>query len=165
MNDPLMAYFWPDAARRVRALPLFWHARVEARRRAGIVDTVSDGDGLAAVVLWEQPGISPPMAKPFSLIRSLGVAAPRALAASGRIEKLRPATPHLYVAVAATAARARGKRLVSELLRARIAAADSDVFAVATNPASVAVAEHMGFRATGDLPIGAAVLRGMLLSK
>lgn len=163
-DDPLMSYFWPDPVRRRRALPLFWHSRVEARRRAGIVDSVADEQGVRALVLWERPGVTPPMAEPLSLIRALGTAAPRALAASRRIEALRPHTPHLYLAAAATAPRARGQGIGSELVRDRIKAAAADVFAVTTNANSANIAEHMGFVPTGEVVIGEAVLRGMLLT-
>ncbi|WP_067813554.1 N-acetyltransferase [Nocardia inohanensis] len=163
IDDPLMAYFWPEPKRRQRALPLFWHSRVEARRRAGIVDTASDGEGVTTVLLWERPGCSVPMAEPVSLIRALGAAAPRALAASRRIESLRPATPHLYLAVGAALPRARGKGVTSRLVRARIDAADIDVFVVATNPVSAAMAEHAGFHTTQELVLeNGATLRGML---
>lgn len=164
-DDALMSYFWPDPVRRARALPLFWSSRVEARRRAGIVESAGDAEGLAALVLWEKPGVTPPMAEPLSLIRGLGTAIPRALAASRRIEELRPKTPHLYIAVAASLPRARGKGLVSELLKPHIEGSDVDVFAVTTNPTSAAITKHMGFEVTGELVIGDAVLRGALLSK
>lgn len=163
MDDPLIVYFWPEVERRRRALPLFWDSRVEARRRAGIVDTASDGEGMTTVLLWERPGRRVPMAKPFGLIRALGSAAPRALAASRRIESLRPATPHLYLAVGAALPRARGKGVTAELVRARIDRSDVDVFVVATNPVSAAMAEHGGFRMTRELVLGnGARLRGMV---
>lgn len=163
MDDPLMAYFWPEPERRRRALPFFWHPRVEARRRAGFVDTASDSEGVTTVLLWERPGRHVPMSKPFSLIRALGSATPRALAASRRIESLRPATPHLYLAVGAALPRARGKGVTSELVRARIDSSEIDVFVVATNPTSAAMAEHAGFRTTRELVLNnGATLRGML---
>ncbi|MEV6769308.1 hypothetical protein AB0N05_11860 [Nocardia sp. NPDC051030] len=163
MDDPLMAYFWPEPERRRQALPLFWHSRVEARRRGGIVDTASDSEGVTTVLLWERSGVRVPMAKPLSLIRALGSAAPRALITSRRIESLRPTTPHLYLAVGAAVPRARGKGLTSEMVRARIDNADTDVFVVATNPTSAAMAEHAGFRETQNLVLGnGTTLRGML---
>ncbi|MFI1913813.1 hypothetical protein [Nocardia sp. NPDC020380] len=163
MDDPLMAYFWPEPERRRLALPLFWHSRVEARRRAGIVDTASDSGGVTTVLLWERPGHAVPIAKPYSLIRALGSAAPRALAASRRIASLRPATPHLYLAVGAALPRARGKGVTAELVRARIDGNNIDVFMVATNPTSAAMAEHAGFHRTQEMVLGnGATLWGML---
>ncbi|MFI9506892.1 hypothetical protein [Nocardia sp. NPDC052566] len=162
-DDPLMTYFWPRVERRRRALPLFWESRVEARRRGGIVDTVSDGEGVVGVVLWELPGVASPMARPFSLIRALGAAAPRAVAASRRIEGLRPETPHLYLAVGGRLPRARGKGLVSELVAARLEASDTDIFVVATNPMSAALAQRLGFQPTNELVLDdGVIMKGML---
>ncbi|MFI6043972.1 hypothetical protein ACIA8C_20245 [Nocardia sp. NPDC051321] len=163
MDDPLMAYFWPEPDRRRRALPHFWHSRVEARRRKGFVDTASDGGEIVSVVLWEKPGVVSPMAKPLSLIRALGSAIPRALAVSRRIESLRPDSPHLYLACGGALPTARGKGLTSNLVKARIDASDTDIFVIATNETSVILAEHGGFRSTGELVIGRdTVLTGML---
>ncbi|MFI5776670.1 hypothetical protein [Nocardia sp. NPDC051570] len=163
MDDPLMTYFWPRPERRQRALPHFWHSRVESRRRYGIVDTTSDNDGLVSVVLWERAGVTTPIAKPFSLFRALGTALPRALAASRQIESLRPRTPHLYIAAGGTLPRAHGKGLISELVTSRIETSDVDVFLVATNPKSAALGEHLGFRTTKELTIGDhTVMKAML---
>ncbi len=112
-DDPLMTFFWPDPDRRRRALPYFWHSRVESRRRKGIVDTASDDTGIVSVVLWDLPGTPTPIAKPLSMIRALGGATPRALATSRKIEGLRPKHPHLYLACGGTlphAPRERGDR-------------------------------------------------------
>ncbi|MFC9435196.1 hypothetical protein [Nocardia sp. NPDC057030] len=163
LDDPLMTYFWPDPARRRRALPRFWHSRVEARRRHGFVDTASDGDEVVSVVLWERAGVVSPMAKPFSLLRSLGVALPRALAVSRRLDSLRPRTPHLYLACGGALPAARGRGLTASLVRARIDASDADVFLIATNETSVVLAEHGGFRPTSEVVIDRhTVLTGML---
>lgn len=163
MDDPLMAYFWPDPARRRRALPHFWHSRVEARRRNGFVDTASDGDEIASVVLWERAGVVSPMAEPFSLIRALGAAIPRALAVSRRLDSLRPETPHLYLACGGALPAARGKGLTANMVRARIDRSDVDIFLIATNETSVVLAEYGGFRPTSELVVNRdTVLKGML---
>ncbi|WP_280446198.1 hypothetical protein [Nocardia brasiliensis] len=162
-DDPLMTFFWPDPDRRRRALPYFWHSRVEARRRKGIVDTASDDTGIVSVVLWDLPGVATPMTKPLSLIRALGRAAPRALATSRQIEGLRPKHPHLYLACGGTLPHARAKGVTAQLVRARTVASRVDVFVIATNDFSATLAEHDGFRPTGELVVAQhVVLRGML---
>lgn len=160
-----MSFFWPNPDRRRRALPLFWHSRVESRRRKGIVDVASDDTGMVSVVLWDLPGTATPIAKPLSMFRALGRATPRVLAASRRIDGLRPKHPHLYLACGGTLPHARAKGVTARLVRARIEASAVDVFTIATNDFSATLAEHDGFRATGELAVTPdTVLRGMLLS-
>ncbi|WP_378731636.1 hypothetical protein [Nocardia brasiliensis] len=153
-DDPLMTYFWPDANRRHRAMPYFWESRVESRRRNGIVDTVRDDtNDIVSVVLWDPPGVTSIAAKPGSLLRALGLAVPRVLATSRRMEHLRPKQPHLYLAAGASLPHAQGKSLVSDIIRARVANTDVDCFTVATNQTSRAIAEYGGFHLVAELPI------------
>ncbi len=103
------------------------------------------------------------MTKPLSLIRALGRAAPRALATSRQIEGLRPKHPHLYLACGGTLPHARAKGVTAQLVRARTVASRVDVFVIATNDFSATLAEHDGFRPTGELVVAQhVVLRGML---
>lgn len=153
-DDPLMTYFWPDADRRRRALPYFWESRIESRRRNGIVDTVRDDtNDIVSVVLWDPPGVTSMAAKPGSLLRALGLALPRVLATSRRMEHLRPKQPHLYLAAGGSLPHAQGNSRVSDIVRTRVATSNVDCFVVATNQTSRSMAEHVGFRLVAELPI------------
>ncbi len=163
IDDPLMTYFWPDRNRRRRALPNFWSSRLEARRRSGLIDTRHDEYGaLASVVLWEPAGVIAPTVRYPSLVRALGTALPRALAASRRIDALRPEYPHLYIAVGATVPHLTGRGLAASMLRPRIETSAVDSFFVATNPASASIGRHLGFEQVGELKIGHIVLTALL---
>ncbi|MBF6209556.1 GNAT family N-acetyltransferase [Nocardia puris] len=153
-DDPFISYFWPDPARRRKALPGFWASRIASRERHGLVDVARDPSGdIAAVALWEPEGVtSAPIARPYSLIRALGTALPRALSASHRVDATRPSADHLYLAVIGTRPDVRGQGYARQLLEPRLAEADL-AFLVATDFANVPFYERLGFRRDADLAI------------
>jgi GNAT superfamily N-acetyltransferase len=154
-DDPLMTYFWPGSPRRRKALPLFWDSRIASRRKNGLVDLAHDAEGnLACVALWEPADVVAPTAKPVTLLRALGPSAARALAAGRRMERARPATPHLYLAAIGTLPGAQGRGLASALLERRLSAAGQDGFLISNTRRTVPFYERFGFEPQAELPIG-----------
>jgi GNAT superfamily N-acetyltransferase len=154
-DDPLMTYFRPGSPRRRKALPLFWDSRIASRRKNGLVDLAHDAEGnLACVALWEPADVVAPTAKPVTLPRALGPSAARAPAAGRRMERARPATPHLYLAAIGTLPGAQGRGSASALLERRLSAAGQDGFLISNTRGTVPFYERFGFEPQGELPIG-----------
>lgn len=153
-EDPLMTYFWPDARRRRRVLPLFWAARIAARAETGMVDLALDEQrNIVSVALWEPVGVISPIAKPFTLVRALRSSLPRALAASQRMEAARPATPHLYLAAVGTRPDARRRGFASSLLEQRLATSTDPCFVIVDAKTTMPFYESFGFTPEPELPL------------
>ncbi|MEU2252382.1 GNAT family N-acetyltransferase [Nocardia xishanensis] len=166
-DDPLMSLFWPDPVRRRKALPHFWDSRIASRHRRGLVDLAHDDAGeIAAVALWEPAGVESPIAKPFTLVRALGLALGTALPAVRRIDATRPAEPHIYLAAIGTRPDSQGKGYATALLESRLGSGAERAFLVATRFANVAFYERFGFARDEDLRLGdGPVLYPMSLSR
>ncbi|WP_431955371.1 GNAT family N-acetyltransferase [Nocardia lijiangensis] len=151
-DDPLMSLFWPDPVRRRKALPHFWDSRIASRHKRGLVDLAHDDAGrIAAVALWEPVGVESPIAKPFTLVWALGRGLPKALPAVRRIDSVRPAEPHLYLAAIGTRPDVQGKGHATDLLDARLASSAERAFLVATRFSNVPFYERFGFTRGEDL--------------
>lgn len=153
-DDPLMTYFWPNAERRGKALPLFWEARIAARAETGMVDLALDEDrNVVSVALWEPVGVISPIAKHFTLVRALRSSLPRALAVSHRMEAARPATPHLYLAAVGTRPDAQRKGFASSLLEQRLATSTEPCFLIANAKTTMPFYDRFGFHPEPELPL------------
>lgn len=154
-DDPLMTYFWPRSGRRRKALPLFWESRIASRRKNGLVDLAHDTEGnVICVALWEPAGVVSPMAKPLTLLRALGRSTARALAAAREMERVRPATPHLYLAAVGTLPGAQGRGLATSLLERRLSSAEQPCFLISNSHGTVPFYQRFGFQPQGELAIG-----------
>ncbi|MBH0774881.1 GNAT family N-acetyltransferase [Nocardia bovistercoris] len=155
-DDPLMCLFWPDPARRAKALPYFWESRIASRVERGLVRTDHDERGdLACVALWEPEHVESPIAKPFTLVRALGSALPRTLSAVRRMDAARPSTPHLYLAAIGTRPSLRGRGHAGRLLERELETAGA-AFLVCTAAVNIPLYERFGFRRGEDLVLDAA---------
>ncbi|BCK56123.1 GNAT family N-acetyltransferase [Nocardia wallacei] len=153
-DDPLMTYFWPNADRRRRHLPHFWAWRVRSRHRDGIVDVARDhSNRMVAVALWETPTTASPPLEPRTLIKTLGTAIPRALAAAAQMGNARPAEPHFYLAAIGTLPAARGQNHATQLIRTRLADTNDTCFLIATHPKNRPFYEHLGFVQNQEIKI------------
>ncbi|MBW0271983.1 hypothetical protein ATM97_15385 [Nocardia sp. MH4] len=153
-DDPLMSYVWPDPARRRKALPLLWESRLASRRRHGAVDLAYADDGsVAAVAMWEPPGVESTLAKRITLLRALGRSLPKALPALRSIDGTRPHEPHLYLATIGTRPDRQGRGHAAELIRRRMDSAAGPAFLVATRASNVPFYERFGFRVTDPVRV------------
>ncbi|MGS2805081.1 GNAT family N-acetyltransferase [Nocardia sp. MW-W600-9] len=153
-DDPLMSYVWPDPARRRKALPLLWESRLASRQRHGAVDLAHDDDGtVAAVAMWETPGVESALAKRITLLRALGRSLPRALPALRSIDSTRPHEPHLYLATIGTRPDRQGRGFAAELIRRRLDTGTAPAFLVATRASNVPFYERFGFRVTEPVQV------------
>lgn len=165
-DDPLMSYVWPEPARRRKALPLLWESRIASRQRHGTVDLAYAEDGtVAAVAMWEVPGVEAGLAKRLTLLRALGRSLPKALPAIRGIEATRPSEPHLYLATIGTRPDLQGRGYAAELIRRRLADGAEPGFLVATRASNVPFYERFGFRVTAPVRVAEVALYPMALTR
>jgi len=159
-DEPINVYFFPDADRRDAATRLgMGYVLREMYIPKDGAWTTGDLDGVA---MWNKPGDPKPSA--FQQLKGLPTMArafrgrlPRALAAFGGAEKLRPAEPHWHLDIVGVSPDRQGLGIGSALVRSGLAEADSagvPAFLVTSDAPNVPFYEHFGFAVTEEFDIG-----------
>ena len=152
IDDPAMAYLFPDGTTRPaklrRFFALIW--RAEADRTTGFI---TDD---AAVALWRRPGewrtpTSRMLRIAGPMVATFGTALPRALRLMTLLESHHAVPPHWYLEFVGCRPAARGKGLGGAVIRAGLARADGEGMACALETATAAnvpLYESLGFVVT-----------------
>ena len=160
-DDPAMSSLFPDAALRRARLPRFFDLMWRSGPDINLTDLADDGD---AVAIWRAPdGWDIPTVRllrfAVPLLRTFGLALPRALALQGLLEAHHPRAPHWYLAFVGCHPSRQGRGLGGAAIRARLARCDAEAMPAALETATesnLAIYRALGFEVSGsfDVPKG-----------
>lgn len=168
-DDPLMAFLYPDPARRRPTLTAFFDLALRAGLRRGHTYITPERTGAA---IWAPPDVAPLDRADGELIDRLmaeydgeeGLARMGAFAAAARRHHPRE-TPHFYLFIAGVAPPGQGRGAGSELLAPVLASCDRDgrpAYLESSNVRNVPFYERLGFEVRSEILIdGGPVVRGM----
>jgi len=127
-DDPVTAWFYPDAARRMRHARRFFGIRLRQLADQKLIYT---NDELTGAALWTLPGRwREDLRQSLMLLPMLPVLLPRIVrstAAVREIERRHPIVPHFYLSVLGTEPQQQGGGIGSALLGPVLQRCDSDV--------------------------------------
>ena len=161
VDDPLMAWFFPDAETRPHACAALFGLFAETYLRSGRVD-VDGGEAPVAVAMWRWPGGTEAPAESLPSVPGLMTAlmgADRAARIGGAmsvISGVRPPEPYAYLHVLGVDPLARGRGLGGDLLeRGLTAARQAGLVACleTMNPANVPFYVRHGFEVRSEIPL------------
>jgi GNAT superfamily N-acetyltransferase len=126
-DDPVTAWFYPDAARRMKHARRFFGIRLRQLADQKLIYTTSELSGAA---LWTLPGRwREDLRQSLMLLPMLPVLLPRIVrstAAVREIERRHPVVPHFYLSVIGTEPEQQGGGIGSALLGPVLQRCDSD---------------------------------------
>ena len=159
IDDPAMAYLFPDAARRADRLARFFAmiARVDASTEHWTLALDEAGAPVAAT-LWRPPGawvtpVSAMLRLLPQLVSTFRTGLPRALALQSVLEAYHPEAPHWYLQFAGCVPAAQGKGYGGAAIRAKLAHCDATGMPAAletATPANLGLYQSLGFVITGS---------------
>ena len=161
VDDPLMAWFFPDADTRLHACAALFGLFAEHYLRSGRVDALG-GNPPVAVAMWRWPGVDDPDEDVLPTVPGLMTAlmgadrAPRIGAAMSVISSHRPPEPHAYLHVLGVDPAVRGRGLGGQVLdRGLGAARDAGLVACleTMNPANVPFYVRHGFQVRAEIQL------------
>ncbi|MEA2156669.1 MAG: hypothetical protein QOE11_2809 [Solirubrobacteraceae bacterium] len=127
-DDPVTAWFYPDAARRMRHARRFFGIRLRQLAEQDLIYTTPEHTGAA---LWTLPGRwREDLRQSLMLLPMLPVLLPRIVrstAAVREIERRHPVAPHYYLSVLGTEPEKQGGGIGSALLGPVLQRCDCDV--------------------------------------
>lgn len=127
-DDPVTAWFYPDAARRMRHARRFFGIRLRQLADQELIYTTDDHSGAA---LWTLPGRwREDLRQSLMLLPMLPVLLPRIVRSTHavrEIERRHPVQPHFYLSVIGTEPEKQGGGIGSALLGPVLQRCDSDV--------------------------------------
>ncbi|MDX6644347.1 MAG: hypothetical protein QOK40_74 [Miltoncostaeaceae bacterium] len=151
-DDPIMAWCYPDAARRQEILPRSFDIIVESNLLHGGILTTDDGVGAA---VWVPPGVEDDQEAFGALIDASAEYAPRLIQAFELMTAAHPEQPHQYLFLLATRPGWQSRGIGSALMRPVLEACDRDglpAYLEATSERNVGLYQRHGFRVTGQIP-------------
>jgi GNAT superfamily N-acetyltransferase len=126
-DDPVTAWFYPDARRRMKHARRFFGIRLRQLADQELIYTTAERSGAA---LWTQPGRwREDLRQSLMLLPMLPVLLPRIVrstAAVREIERRHPVVPHYYLSVIGTEPEQQGGGIGSALLVPVLQRCDSD---------------------------------------
>ena len=126
-DDPVTAWFYPDATRRMRHARRFFGIRMRQLADQDLIYTTPD---LAGAALWTLPGRwREDLRQSLMLLPMLPVLLPRIVrstAAVREIERRHPVAPHFYLSVLGTEPQQQGGGIGSALLGPVLQRCDSE---------------------------------------
>lgn len=159
IDDPAMAYLFPDAARRAARLDRFFATitRMDASTEHWSLAFDPAGTPVAAT-LWRPPGqwVTPPAAMLRllpRLVSTFGIGLPRALGLQATLESHHPQAPHWYLQFAGCVPAAQGRGYGGAAIRARLAECDAQGLPAAletATPSNLGLYQSLGFVITGS---------------
>ena len=159
IDDPAMAYLFPDAGRRADRLARFFAmiARVDASTDHWTLALDEAGTPVAAT-LWRPPGawvtpVSAMLRLLPQLVTTFRTGLPRALALQSVLEAHHPQAPHWYLQFAGCIPAAQGKGYGGAAIRARLAHCDAVGMPAAletATPSNLGLYQSLGFVITGS---------------
>lgn len=159
IDDPAMAYLFPDAAGRAARLDRFFATITRTDASTDYWSLALDPAGTpVAATLWRPPGqwVTPTSAMLRllpQLISTFGIGLPRALALQARLESHHPQAPHWYLQFAGCVPAAQGRGYGGAAIRARLAECDAQGLPAAletATPSNLGLYQSLGFAITGS---------------
>jgi GNAT superfamily N-acetyltransferase len=159
-DDPVTAWFYPNAARRMRHARRFFRIRLRQLTVHGLIYTTSD---VAGAALWAPPGRwREDMRQALMQLPMLPVLLPRIVRtthAVRAIERHHPAEPHFYLSVIGTDPEQQGGGIGSALLAPVLQRCDETgtaAYLECSKESNVSFYERHGFAVTTciELPAG-----------
>jgi ribosomal protein S18 acetylase RimI-like enzyme len=153
IDDPVLAYLFPDAPSRPRKLTQFFTLIVGTEARPG--DTIIAGDGAAATI-WRAPGewktpTSTMLRSVVPMLSTFGFSLTRALRLQATMDRHHPTTPHWYLAFAGCDPALHGRGFGGAAIRAKLRDCDAEGLPAAletANEANLAIYTALGFVVT-----------------
>jgi ribosomal protein S18 acetylase RimI-like enzyme len=172
LDDPVMVWMVPDAARRSRALPRIFAAMTRHHFLAGGGTEIAARDGeVGAAALWDPPGrwrVSPveEMRMMPSFLLAMGAHSKRGQQVTDVMKEHHPEEPHWYLAVIGSDPAVRGGGFGHALMRSRLDRIDAEhapAYLESSNPDNIPYYLRFGFEITGEirLPDGGPVMTPM----
>lgn len=161
IDDPAMAYLFPDAPTRAARLDRFFAMMVEVDADVGNWSLALDGGVPVAAALWRPPGAwATPLSAVLSSLPQLAATFRfgllRALALQGTLEKHHPHAPHWYLQFVGCEPAAQGKGYGGAVIRARLALCDAQGLPAAletATPGNLGLYQALGFVITDSYQI------------
>jgi len=153
LDDPVMAWCYPDAGRRQEIVPRLFELIVTSYLQHGGILTTEDGVGAA---VWLPPGVEEDEAVGRALIEASGEYGPRVVQLDELMSAVHPAEPHQYLFLLATRPGWQSRGIGSALMRPVLDACDRDgvpAYLEATGARNAALYERHGFRVTGEIAL------------
>jgi ribosomal protein S18 acetylase RimI-like enzyme len=155
-DDPVMAWFFPDAARRPDWNRRFFAMRVRQLLPHGETYTI---DGTLGGALWALPnrwrvGYLEEARMGAALLLALGRRIPQVIRGVEMIERAHPRTPHYYLAVLGTDPDAQGRGVGSALIRPVLESCDRDdipAYLESSKERNIDFYARHGFKVTDEL--------------
>lgn len=159
-DDPVLAWLFPDEARRLVALRRFYRANVRDMISVGEVWCSND---LCAIAKWERPGRLPIGLARFirllpaaPLVLRLGPPLQVAKDALKRVAEHRPSEPHWYLSGLATRPHRQRQGLGRAVIAPGLERCDRDrliAYLETSRPGNLAYYEALGFATVGEFDL------------
>jgi GNAT superfamily N-acetyltransferase len=171
-DDPPLTWLLPNPGPRLGRLTSMFRTviRIESLRYGGVDIACEDGKILGGAIWlppghW-QPGFREQIQAVPNYARAMAAAWGRAARYGRALEVGHPKEPHWYLKAIGVDPAWQGRGVASLLLRSRLKRCDQDgqpAYLETSQPASVSLYEHFGFRPMGnlDMPEGAPVITAM----
>jgi ribosomal protein S18 acetylase RimI-like enzyme len=159
IDDPAMAYLFPDAAGRSARLERFFATVTRMEASTDYWSLALDPAGIpVSASLWRPPGqwVTPASAMLRllpRLISTFGIGLPRALALQSRLESHHPHAPHWYLQFAGCVPAVQGRGYGGAAIRARLAECDAKGLPAAletATPSNLGLYQSLGFVISGS---------------
>jgi GNAT superfamily N-acetyltransferase len=152
-DDPIMAWCYPDPARRREILPRGFDIIVTSNLPHGGVLTT---EGAVGAAVWVPPGVEDDEEAAGALIEASAEYGPRVVQAFELMGAAHPEQPHQYLFLLATRPGWQSRGIGSALMRPVLEACDRDglpAYLEATCERNAALYQRHGFRVTGEIPL------------
>jgi ribosomal protein S18 acetylase RimI-like enzyme len=162
IDDPAMAWLFPQRTERARRLAFLFGLMARLDPDPGLWSlALGDAGGVMAAAMWRPPGqwgtpTSAMIRHAVPLLRTFGLALPRALRMQNIIEAHHPHAPHWYLQFAGCLPECQGRGLGGAAIRARLAQCDAAGLPAAmetATQANVGLYQSLGFEVTGTYDI------------
>jgi ribosomal protein S18 acetylase RimI-like enzyme len=153
LDDPIMAWCYPDADRRREILPRGFEIIAASNLPHGGVLTTDDGVGAA---VWVPPGVEDDEEALRALLEVSAEYGSRVVQAFELMTAAHPEAPHQYLFLLATRPGWQSRGIGSALMRPVLEACDRDglpAYLEATCERNVGLYQRHGFRVTGEIAL------------
>ncbi|MGD0874928.1 MAG: GNAT family N-acetyltransferase [Acidimicrobiales bacterium] len=167
-DDPMLAYMFPNARTRERALLRFFKLQLrQTYMKRGLAYTTEE---CRSTALWMPPCSGPPPIRDavaqLPMLLVLGRRAGAALRLVQIVESRRPKTPHYYLGGLGTDPLWQGRGLATAVMAPLLDICDREgraAYLESSTESNVAFYSHRGFEVTGEVTVPEAALRLWLM--